>query len=419
MKVCLLCYRGKAYSGGQGVYLYYLAKELHNQGHEVHVLAGPPYPEVVPGVTLHKLESLRLYETSDDSPDLQRPEKRPTRWKPLNFYEWGATRGGLFPEIFTFSMRAYWKLRQLQPKEKFDIVHDNQCLGHGVWLMKSLGLPVVATIHHPVPIDREHHIKQARNWREKWKKMRFYSFCTTQKHVATRLDMIINVSEASKEECQRIFHVPDSKTRVVLNGVDTDSFIKLPGVRKEPNSLVMVGSTEDRKKGVLYLIQALKILKDEGVNAKLTIVDRKPPGLLYAPSLVKEYGLEDQVTYTGRLSTDELVRAYCAAEVCVIPSIYEGFGFPAAEAMSCETALVTSRAGALPEVTGDPPEGALLVPPENPRALADAIKKVLQNEQLRRDLGKAGRKRILERFTWAESTRQVVEVYKELVKGAG
>jgi glycosyltransferase involved in cell wall biosynthesis len=417
MRICLLCYRGKAYSGGQGVYLYYLARELHRQGHEVHVVAGPPYPEVEPGITLHKLESLRLYQTFDDSPDLQHPEKPPSRLKPLNFYEWGATRMGLFPEIFTFSMRAYWKVRELHKKHKFDIVHDNQCLGHGVWLMKTLGIPVVATIHHPVPIDREHHIKQARNWREKWRKMRFYAFCTTQKLVAPRLDRIINVSKASKDECQSIFNVPDSKTRIVYNGVDTESFVAVNGTHPKPNSLVMVGSTEDRKKGVLYLLQALRILNHEmNMDVNLTLVDRRPPGLLYAPSLVKEYALEDKVTYSGRLSIPELVKAYQEAEVCVIPSIYEGFGFPAAEAMACETPLVTSRAGALPEVTGDPPEGALLVPPEDPQALAEAIKQILTNDELKISLGKAGRKRIEERFTWAEATRQTVEVYREVVK---
>ena len=415
MRICLLCYRGKAYSGGQGVYLYYLAQELHRQGHEVHVIAGPPYPEVEPGITMHRLESLRLYETSDDSPDLCRPDEPPPRWKPLNFYEWGATKLGFFPEIFTFSMRAYLKLRELQPKYKFDVVHDNQCLGHGVLLMKTLGIPVVATIHHPVPIDREHHINQARNFREKFRKMRFYSFCTTQKIVAKRLDRIINVSEASKEECQRIFKVPDSKTRVVLNGVDTDAFRRTNGRQPQPNSLIMVGSTEDRKKGILYLLQALRILNQE-MKVNLTIVDRKPPGVLYAPSLAREYGLEENVTYTGRLSTEELVQAYQSAEVCVIPSIYEGFGFPAAEAMACETPLVTSRAGALPEVTGDPAEGALLVPPEDPQALADAIREILTDDQLKKSLGKAGRRRIEERFTWAEATRQTVDVYKEVVK---
>jgi len=414
MRICLLCYRGKAYSGGQGVYLHYLAKELHRQGHEVHVIAGPPYPEVVPGVTMHRLESLRLYETLDDSPDLCRPEKRPSRLKPLNFYEWAATKAGLFPEIFTFSMRAYWKLRELQPKYKFDVVHDNQCLGVGLLLMKRLGLPIVATIHHPVPIDREHHIQQAKNWKEKWKKMRFYYFCTAQKFVAPRVDRVINVSLASKEECQRIFKVSDSKTRVILNGIDTETFARVNGAQPQPNSLVMVGSTEDRKKGILYLLQALKILNQE-MNVNLTIVDRKPPGTLYAPGLAKEYGVEDKVFFTGRLSTEELVQAYTSAEVCVIPSIYEGFGLPAAEAMSCETPLVTSRAGALPEVTGDPAEGALLVPPQDSQALADAIKRILMDEELKRSLGKAGRKRIEDRFTWEEAARQTVEVYKEVI----
>ena len=63
LRICLLSYRGNPYSGGQGIYIYYLSKELQNLGHEVHVLSGPPYPEVADGITVHKLESQNLYES--------------------------------------------------------------------------------------------------------------------------------------------------------------------------------------------------------------------------------------------------------------------------------------------------------------------------------------------------------------------
>jgi len=309
-------------------------------------------------------------------------------------------------------MRAYRKLLKLDGK--FDIVHDNQCLGYGLLLMKRHKIPVVATIHHPIPIDREAHLAQARNLKENLQRRIFYSFCTMQRIVAKRLDRVINVSQASAQETQRAFDIPQSKLRVVYNGVDTDTFTKHDGVLKEPGSLIMVGATEDRKKGVLYLLQAMQMLKDD-LKMKLTIVDRKPPDTKYAPRLVKEYGLEDRVTFSGRLSVAELVSCYSAAEIAVTPSLYEGFGFPPAEAMACGLPVITTRGGALPEVVGEDGEAGILVAPADPRSLAAAIKQLATDEQLRRKMGEAGRKRIERLFTWKEAARKTVEVYQEVL----
>jgi glycosyltransferase involved in cell wall biosynthesis len=235
-----------------------------------------------------------------------------------------------------------------------------------------------------------------------------------QRIVAQRLDRVINVSQASAQETQCVFKIPQSKLRVVYNGIDTQTFRKQDGVLKEPNSLIMVGNTEDRKKGILYLLQAMQILKD-GVKIKLTIVDRKPPDTLYAPQLVREFGLEDRVTFSGRLDVAELVRCYSAAEIAITPSLYEGFGFPPAEAMSCGLPVITTRGGALPEVVGEDGEAGILVPPADPRSLAAAIKQLLANEPLRRKMGEAGRKRIERLFTWEEAAKKTVEVYQEVL----
>jgi len=154
-------------------------------------------------------------------------------------------------------------------------------------------------------------------------------------------------------------------------------------------------------------------LKDD-IDVKLTIVDRKGDHTKYAPKLVHELGLEDRVTFTGRLSTEELVRCYSAAEIAVTASVYEGFGLPCAEAMSCGTPVIATRAGALPEVVGNGSAG-ILVPPQDPAALAAAIKRLLADKPLRQKLGKAGRKRIEEAFSWEDAAKRTLEVYKEVV----
>jgi len=397
------------YCGGQGYYVYYLAKALRDLGHEVHIMAGPPYPLAPDGVKLHELEGLNLYETKALS-----SLKDPLRMlNPLDFYEVAAKQVGMFPEIFTFSMRAYLKLRELAPTLKFDVVHDNQTLGYGLLLMKSLGVPVVATIHHPIPIDMQADLAQARRFSSKFKRIIFYSFSIMQGVVSKRMDRVITVSKSSANDVIRIFHVPQSKVRIVHNGIDIDIFKKVDHVEKEPNRVIVVANTEDRKKGIIYLLKAIQLLKDD-MDVKLTIVDRIGEHTKYAPMLVRELGLEDRVTFTGRLTTEELVKRYSTAEVAVTASLYEGFGLPCAEAMSCGTPVIATKAGALPEVVGNGSAG-MLVPPEDPVALAGAIKLLLADKPLRQRLGQAGRKRIEEAFSWDDAAKKTVEVYKEVM----
>jgi glycosyltransferase involved in cell wall biosynthesis len=395
------------YCGGQGIYLHYLAREYQKMGHEVHVLAGPPYPQLTDGIIIHQLKSLYLYRYGDPPTPLY---KFPL-YKPINFYELVATRLGMFPEPLAFTIRAYWKLRAL--KGQFDIIHDNQSLGYGLLLMKKLGIPVVATIHHPIPIDKEADLTQARTRREKLRREIFYSFTMMQSIVSRRMDKVITVSHSSEEEIKRHFKLPESKMKVIYNGVDTTVFKNKDGTIRKPNTLIMVGNTEDRKKGVLYLLKALKLLKGQ-IDTELTIVDEAVPETRYAPRLAREFGLENMVTFTGRLTTEELAKRYSEAALAIAPSIYEGFGFPAAEAMSCRTPVIATTAGALPELVADGETG-ILVPPEDPYALAAAIERLLGDEPLQRKLGEAGRRRVERLFTWREAAQKNIAVYEEVL----
>jgi len=319
----------------------------------------------------------------------------------------------MFPEICNFSIRAYMRLRSLVSKERFDIIHDNQTLGYGMLMAKGLGVPVVATIHHPIFIDMKADLAQAKRLVSKFRRTMFYSFLIMQHLVAKRMDKIITVSQVSAEDTMRVFKLPEHTVRVVPNGIDTAIFKNSNHTDKEPNSIVMVGNTEDRKKGVIFLLKAIQLLKDD-VNVKLSIVDRHGDYTRYAPKLVAEHGLQDRVAFTGRLSVDELVRRYSVSEIAVTASVYEGFGLPCAEAMSCGTPVIATRAGALPEIIGSDGAG-ILVPPADPAALAEAIKRLLGDESLRHKMGKAARKRIEESFSWEIAARKTVEVYKEVI----
>jgi len=400
------------YCGGQGVYLYYLSRELQRLGHEVDVMVGPPYPDISHGIRVHRLESLNLWDKKVEGVREFLPRDNPLRvLTPFNLYEVAGRRLGMFPEMVTFSFRAYLKIRQLMASHRFDIVHDNQCLAYGLLPIRALGLPVVATIHHPLPIDTKAELAQARNLAERIKGIVLYP-PFMQGIVARRLDAVITDSRSSAREVSRIFKVPQSKIRLVYPGVDTKVYRRLDGHKKEPNSLIMVGRTDDRKKGIRYLLQALRLLKRDDVGLRLTIVDKVNPRDSLALDLINEYGIGSMITFTGRITTEELVARYSAAEIAVTPSVFEGFGLPAAEAMACEVPVIATRVGALPEVVKEGETG-ILVPPEDPHALAGAIKQLLGDEALRRRMGGEGRRRVERHFSWRQTAGQIVEVYQE------
>jgi len=410
MRICLLSYRGNPYSGGQGIYIHYLSRELCRLGHEVHLLAGPPYPEVVSAVKVHRLRSLQLYDSLEPL-----RSHLPRLRNPLRLYEFLATCAGTFPEPFTFSIRAYRKLQELLSSVKFDIVHDNQCLGYGLLLMKRLRVPVIATIHHPITVDRKLAFAQTENQRDRFRLMRWYSFIMMQRRVAPRLEKIITVSHSSARDIERSFKVYPNKLRVVHNGVDTDFFRSDNGISKRPNSIIAMDSGTGHMKGIPYLLQALRLLREnEDGNVNLTVVGTSAPGTKYA-MLIREWGLEDAVTFTGRITKQELVRRYSTAEIAAVPSLYEGFGFPAVEAMSCKLPVIATRAGALPEVVGEDGRAGILVPPADSEALAAAIRHLLHDRQLRKSMGEAGRQRVEELFSWEKAAQETLQVYQELL----
>jgi len=198
---------------------------------------------------------------------------------------------------------------------------------------------------------------------------------------------------------------------LVYNGLDADFFRPRNGAPKRANSLLFVGNTDDSKKGILYLLQALTLLPEE---VTLTIVDQGTPFKAYAPELVQKFRLASRVTFTGKVSPEVLRELYISSEAVVLPSLYEGFGLPAAESMACGTPVIGTRAGALPEVVGEKGAG-ILVPTRNPKALAQAILELLRDPEGRKIMGAAGRQRVEEFFTWERVAEQTVEVYKELL----
>ncbi len=412
MKICFLSYRGNPYCGGQGIYLMYLARELVKLGHEVHAIVGPPYPPEEEGIILHRIDNHNYFNVKKD---FIKPHKPFATLQPFNFYEFIFSKFGIFPEIETFSFRAFLKLKELLKTHKFDVIHDNQCLGYGFFLIKRFGVPFVATLHHPLTIDRKTWFEYPSDFNTKMKRILYYPLLM-QKIVSNQMDRIITVSYDSKREIRRAFGVSLEKQSVVYNGMDTSIFYPIKGAKKKKNSIIFVGNVEDRKKGVIYLLKALTMTKHK---LHLTIVDGGAPNRDTVKRLIKKFDIKNQVTFTGKIPIDRLVQLYSETEIAVCPSLYEGFGFPAAEAMACELPVISTTAGALPEVVGDHMKTGYFVPPRDPGAIANAVDYLLDNPALRKKLGSASRKRVLKVFTWNNAAKEMVSVYKEVIRDNG
>ncbi len=412
MRVCFLLHQGNMYSGGQGVYLSNVTRELADLGVEVHVIVGPPYPDTADGVVVHKLPTYSVYRLLETGRFFFYGRYPGDFFLPLNFYELATSRFGMFSVMAAFSIRAYERLRELLASHRFDIVHDVQVLGYGSLLIKAMGLPVVANIHHPLAIDRRNSIMQARTVREKVRRIVFYPFFM-QELVARRLDRIITGSGNSARSVAEAFRLAEQRLAVIHDGVDTKTFRPSARVRKEPNSILWVGNSEDRNKGARYLLEALHLLKDD-TDFRLTFIDRPRQELELAPRLVEEWGLGDRVTFVGRVPLKELARRYQRSELVVSPSLYEGFGLPAAEAMACGVPVVATTAGAFPEVVEDGVTGRL-VAPGDAHALADAIRELMADPVLRRTTGEAGRSRVEEQFTWRQTALKTLALYEEVL----
>jgi glycosyltransferase involved in cell wall biosynthesis len=229
--------------------------------------------------------------------------------------------------------------------------------------------------------------------------------------VARRMERIVTVSDSSAKDTARHFRLRRGRVRIVHNGIDIDKFRRVD-VRKEPNSLIIVGKVEDKKKGVPDLFKAVQLLKGD-IDVRVCVVGSQGAddcGI----RLAEQLGIADRVTFTGHVTTDELVRLYSSAEIAVTASLYEGFGLPAAEAMACGTPVVATRAGALPEIVGGDGTG-ILVPPADPPALAAAIRHLLSDAGLRQKMGQAARERIERCFSWEVAARKTADVYEELL----
>ena len=404
LNICLLSYRSHPYCGGQGVYVNHLSKALKALGHQVEVVSGPPAPHLDGKIDLFQLPGLDLYNPAD-------PFRMPSLKElsdPVNLMEWLGVSTMGFPEPFTFGIRAhrFLKKRAIQ----YDIIHDNQSISYGIRAINKF-VPTIATIHHPITVDRDLAVKAASSFWAKVKQLRWYSFIGMQKRVARTLSRIITVSKSSMHDIGRDFNIPLERFKVIPNGIDMDLFHPVPEIKREKNRIIVTSSAETPLKGLHHRLKAVaEISKIRKI--KLVVV-----GTLRENGEIErrltELGIKECVTFTGRIENDVFVQHYAKAFLAIVPSVYEGFGFPAGEAMACGLPVISTTGGALPEVVGN---AGILVPPANPEALVKAILSLMDHPEQAKQMGRAGFNRVRDRFTWKRAAEMTVEAYRETIR---
>ncbi|GAA2741184.1 MULTISPECIES: glycosyltransferase family 4 protein [Kitasatospora] len=418
LRIALLSYRGDPFCGGQGVYVRHLSRELARLGHHVDVIGAQPYPvldEVEgPGsVRLVELPSLDLYRADDPFRTPAAAEYRGV----VDVLEYATMRTGGFPEPLTFSLRARQYLAR--HKGRYDVVHDNQTLGYGLLGLERHGFPLVTTVHHPITVDRRLELAAAGTWLERLGKRRWYAFTRMQKRVARRLEHILTVSGTSKAEIAEQLGVAAGAISVVPIGADTRLWSPDDTVPVVPGRIVTTSSADVPLKGLVYLVEALAKVRTER-DAHLVVVGKPQREDGPVTEAVRRFGLEQHIEFRTGLTDAELVDLYRSAEVACVPSLYEGFSLPAAEAMATGTPLVATTGGAIPEVAGPDGETCLAVPTADAGALAGALGRLLDDPELRARLGAAGRERVLANFTWQRAAELTADRYRDAIAtGAG
>lgn len=235
-------------------------------------------------------------------------------------------------------------------------------------------------------------------------------------HAIRRADKIIAVSEATKKDILKFYHVVPEKVRVIHHGYDKERF--RPFQKQEDCDtinqvkhkykihkpyILYVGALQPRK-NILGLVKAFELLKNDAYE--LVIAGGK--AWLYRElfEYARKTSARDNIIFTGRFETEELPALLWGAEVFVLPSLYEGFGLPAIEAMACGTPVITSNVSSLPEIAG---QSAILVNPTKSEEIARAIQQVLESNEIKQKMRYSGLQNI-QRFSWEKCAKETLEV---------
>jgi glycogen synthase len=315
-----------------------------------------------------------------------------------------------------------------------DIVHCHTWYAHfgGILAKLLYGLPLVITVHSLEPL---------RPWKREQIGRGYELSSWVEKTALEMADAVVAVSRSTRDDILRLFAIDEAKTHVIPNGIDTDEYKpvdrpEIParfGIDGSRPYVLFVGRMT-RQKGMLYLLKAIDHI-DPRMQVVLCAGESDTPELqAELEAMVQDLKLRRSglVWIPEMLDRQTTIALYSHARVFCCPSIYEPFGIINLEAMACGTPVVGSGVGGIPEVVVDGETGYIVdaklsdAPPHDPSdpegfagGLAESINRLAADPALAERMGQAGRRRVVDVFSWRSIARQTLDLYKTLVDQSG
>jgi glycosyltransferase involved in cell wall biosynthesis len=379
LNIAILSYRSAQFGGGQGVYVKDISYNLNQMGHKVDVISGPPYPNLDSRINLIKLPGLNLFET------------------------------------FYFKDRLYKFFRKknktLNDWYEYDIIIDNQSLSYGMLEIQKR-FPLIEIIHHPITYDFKYELAASKKIKYKISRYRWYSFLKMQKKVAPKLKSIISPSKSSKNGIIQEFNCKEETINIINNGLDANEFIPIKEIKRIPFRLITTASADVPLKGLDYSLKALEILKKEFPKIHLVVIGA-PKKNGHTERLIKKLKIKEIITFKSNLTKREISEEYSKSSISIVSSLYEGFGYPVIEAMSCGTPLIATNISSIPELVGG---YATLIDPKNHEALAGSIRKILSDYERFQEIAVRGREHIIKTFNWDKITKEYESIILKTIE---
>ena len=400
LKIGILSYRSAPFGGGQGIYVRDISQALLSLGHSVDVISGDPYPQLSPNVKLIKLPGLNLFETFNFKDRLKKFLNNPKSL--ANTQEFISTLFGGFPEMRSFGKRVN---KFLLDNNEYDIIIDNQSLSYGILSIQKR-FPLIEIIHHPITMDLKHDLEANNKFLYRLSRRRWYSFLNMQKKVAPNIRNIITPSTNSKKDIVRDFICNESNISVIHNGLDTNIFKPYENITRDKYRLISTASADTPLKGLSYTLRAISKLKNGGMDINLLVIGKmKKDG--HTARLIKKLGISNNVTFKTNLTKEEISIEYARSSIAIVSSLYEGFGYPVIEAMSCAIPLIAANTSSIPELVGG---HATLIEPKDSDSLVDSIKHVIGNYDDYDLMARKGRKHVIRHFNWNKISKEYEDI---------
>ena len=405
LKIALLSYRSDPFSGGQGIYIKNISEALHDRGHEITIFSGNPLPEVNKAIKVVRIETPGFFETFDSLDRLKifsSLEKNR-----LNFMDFFETFTGTFTEPVFFGERLVKNKHFQETVDEFDIFHDNQSISsYPETVLKKL----VTTLHHPIHVDKEIDLASERSFLSRLSIKRWYSFLNFQKKNLKAVKKVISPSLSSKNDICRYFDYPSKNISVIWNGINLDD-CKFHERESFNANFVTIISADVPMKKLKTVLKALYLLKQDGLNAKLTIIgDLREDN----NKLIDRLGLTKEITYKSKLPRKQLIQSLNNADIGIAPSKYEGFGFPLVEMIATGLPVIVSDKASLPELAGN---AGLIFNSSDSNDLKEKMKELIENTTLRNKVTENSKLRRDDFFGWDEYAKKLEDLYKEIISG--